>query len=76
MGATGKPDIQALRLSIVCVTAWKRNKKEVFKMNQLQPGDAAPAFSAVDQHGNTIDLSDYEGRRVFIFFYPKANTSG
>jgi peroxiredoxin Q/BCP len=45
-------------------------------MNQLQPGDAAPAFSALDQHGSNVDLSDFKGRRVFVFFYPKANTSG
>jgi peroxiredoxin Q/BCP len=45
-------------------------------MNQLQPGDAAPGFSALDQRGGTVNLSDFKGRRVFIFFYPKANTSG
>jgi peroxiredoxin Q/BCP len=45
-------------------------------MNQLQPGNAAPAFSALDQHGGSVNLSDFKGRRVFIFFYPKANTSG
>ncbi len=42
----------------------------------LSPGDAAPAFSLPDQEGNTISLSDYKGRKVLLFFYPKANTSG
>lgn len=45
-------------------------------MNQLQPGDAAPAFSALDQHGRTVHLADFKGRKLFVFFYPKANTSG
>ncbi len=45
-------------------------------MTQLQSGDRAPAFSAEDQHGNTVSLADLKGRRCFIFFYPKANTSG
>ncbi len=45
-------------------------------MNQLQSGDPAPQLGAVDQDGNTVNLADFEGRRLFIFFYPKANTSG
>ena len=42
----------------------------------LQTGDVAPAFSLSDQHGNTVSLGDYAGRRVMIFFYPKASTPG
>jgi peroxiredoxin Q/BCP len=45
-------------------------------MTQLQSGDRAPAFTAEDQHGNTVSLADFKGRKCFIFFYPKANTSG
>ena len=45
-------------------------------MNPLQSGDSAPAFSALDQNGDTVSLADFKGRRLFIFFYPKANTSG
>ena len=45
-------------------------------MTSLQSGDRAPAFSAPDQHGDTVRLADYSGRKVFLFFYPKANTSG
>jgi peroxiredoxin Q/BCP len=44
-------------------------------MNELQPGHPAPAFTAEDQHGNTVSLADFKGRKCFIFFYPKANTS-
>ena len=45
-------------------------------MKRLQSGDAAPDFSAQDQNGNTVNLADFRGRQLFIFFYPKANTSG
>ena len=45
-------------------------------MDALKPGDKAPAFQAQDQDGNKVRLADYKGRALFIFFYPKANTSG
>ena len=45
-------------------------------MNQLQAGDPAPHFSALDQNGKTVSLSDFDGRKRFVFFFPKANTSG
>ena len=45
-------------------------------MAQLNPGDQAPGFKAPDQEGNTVRLGDFVGRKLFIFFYPKANTSG
>ena len=45
-------------------------------MAQLKPGDNAPAFEAPDQDGNTLSSDDFMGRKLFIFFYPKANTSG
>ena len=45
-------------------------------MATLKPGDPAPIFEAPDQDDNTVRLGDFEGRPLFIFFYPKANTSG
>jgi peroxiredoxin Q/BCP len=42
----------------------------------LRPGDKAPAFALSDQHGKKIRLSQFKGRRVLIFFYPKALTPG
>jgi peroxiredoxin Q/BCP len=45
-------------------------------MAQLKPGDSAPPFQALDQNGNTVKLEDFRGRRLFLYFYPKANTSG
>lgn len=45
-------------------------------MTQLKAGDAAPIFSALDEKGNTISLEDYTGKKLVIFFYPKASTPG
>ncbi|TMM57031.1 thioredoxin-dependent thiol peroxidase [Maribacter algarum] len=45
-------------------------------MNTLKVGDTVPTFSATDQDGNTINLSDYSGKKLIVFFYPKANTPG
>lgn len=45
-------------------------------MNELKVGDKAPDFDAVDQDGNPVRLSDYRGKKVVLFFYPKANTPG
>ncbi len=45
-------------------------------MAQLQPGDPAPAFALLDQEGRTVRLADFQGKKVLLFFYPKALTSG
>ncbi len=45
-------------------------------MAQLKAGDRAPAFSLRDQNGQTVKLSGFKGRKVLVYFYPKANTSG
>lgn len=45
-------------------------------MNTLNVGDSVPSFSAPDQDGNTINLSDYSGKNLIVFFYPRANTPG
>lgn len=42
----------------------------------LNPGDRAPAFRLVDQHGDKVALTSFKGRKVFVYFYPKADTSG
>jgi peroxiredoxin Q/BCP len=42
----------------------------------LNVGDAAPDFELLDDSGNPVKLSDYRGRRVVLFFYPKADTPG
>ena len=43
---------------------------------QLKIGDKAPDFSGKDQNGKTIQLSDYSGKKIAIYFYPKDNTPG
>jgi thioredoxin-dependent peroxiredoxin len=45
-------------------------------MTTLQPGDVAPAFALTDQHGNTVKLEDYRGRKLLVYFYPEADTPG
>jgi len=45
-------------------------------MNTLKQGDAVPNFTAKDELGNTISLSDYKGKKLVVFFYPKASTPG
>ena len=45
-------------------------------MNMLKVGDKVPDFSAKDKDGNTINLNDYKGKKLVVFFYPKANTPG
>jgi peroxiredoxin Q/BCP len=42
----------------------------------LAPGDAAPPFALLDQHGQTVRLGDFEGRRLLVYFYPEADTPG
>ncbi len=41
---------------------------------KLQVGDKAPEFEGVNQNGDTIKLSDYKGKTVILYFYPKDNT--
>ena len=45
-------------------------------MNTLQIGDTAPNFKSIDQAGNSISLADYKGKKLVLFFYPKASTPG
>ena len=45
-------------------------------MITLKKGDKAPHFSAKDQDGKLHTLTDYKGKKLVVFFYPKANTPG
>jgi peroxiredoxin Q/BCP len=42
----------------------------------LNPGDKAPDFTGRDHNGNPVKLSDYKGKTVVLWFYPKADTPG
>jgi peroxiredoxin Q/BCP len=48
----------------------------IFSSTALKPGDAAPDFDLRDQSGKTLKLSGLKGKRVVLFFYPKADTPG
>ncbi|HEU5302144.1 MAG TPA: thioredoxin-dependent thiol peroxidase [Acidimicrobiia bacterium] len=45
-------------------------------MAQLEVGKRAPAFTLVDQRGKKVKLSDFKGKPVVVYFYPKADTPG
>lgn len=42
----------------------------------LKEGDKAPDFTATDQNGNSVKLSDYKGKKLVLYFYPKDDTPG
>lgn len=46
------------------------------EQKRLEIGDQAPAFTLPNDSGETTSLSDYQGKRVLVYFYPRANTPG
>ncbi len=45
-------------------------------MATLSSGDLAPQFQLADQTGTTVNLADFKGRKLLVYFYPKADTPG
>ena len=45
-------------------------------MKTLKLKNKAPNFDLKDQNGQNVRLSDFNGKKLFLYFYPKANTSG
>ena len=45
-------------------------------MDGLKQGDRAPDFDLIDQNGHRVRLSDFKGRKLLIYFFPKAGTTG
>ncbi len=43
---------------------------------KLKIGDKAPDFKGIDENGNNIELSNYKGKKLILYFYPKDNTPG
>ena len=41
---------------------------------RLEAGTKAPAFTALDQNGNSVSLADFAGKKVILYFYPAAMT--
>lgn len=58
---------QSLLMSLITVMTWAETPA------LKQP---APAFEAMDQHGKVIRLSDFKGKNVVLYFYPKDDTPG
>jgi len=50
--------------------------RRFYPMAMLKKGDQAPGFILSDQFGNTIKLENFRGRKVLLYFFPKAGTSG
>ena len=45
-------------------------------MATLKPGDVAPDFNLIDQNEKDVSLSDFKGKKLLLYFYPKADTPG
>jgi peroxiredoxin Q/BCP len=45
-------------------------------MKTLNSKDKAPHFNLKDQNGRNVQLTDFTGKKLFLYFFPKANTSG
>jgi peroxiredoxin Q/BCP len=45
-------------------------------MKTLKVGDRLPDFKVLDEQGNSVQLSDFKGKKLIVFFYPKASTPG
>lgn len=74
---------QLRKLSIKTLRPWRLNlhsirkfKIKIKNMTTLKAGDKAPNFSGTDQDGKTHKLADYAGKKLVVFFYPKASTPG
>lgn len=53
-----------------------RREVQMVEIPRLQVGDRAPAIGLKDQDGATVRLSGFKGRKVLVYFYPKADTPG
>lgn len=45
-------------------------------MTSLQVGDKAPAINSIDENGNPITLTQFKGKKIILYFYPKDDTPG
>lgn len=58
------------------VAAPKKESAVVIKGGSLKVGDKAPGFTLKDQNGKEVSLSDFSGKNVVVYFYPRALTPG
>lgn len=52
------------------------NKQIINNMSKIEIGSKAPEFSGKDQNGKLVKLSDFEGKKIILYFYPKDDTPG
>jgi thioredoxin-dependent peroxiredoxin len=81
VGAGGVPALHADAASVTATsTANARSCMPAdgtfASVTTLSGGDPAPAFALPDQEGRTVRLEDFRGRKLLVYFYPKALTSG
>ena len=60
------------RIVMMCFLAYRQDKM----MNILTAGTQAPEFTLKDQHGTDVALTQFRGKKVLVYFYPKAMTPG
>lgn len=63
-------------MRIIAVTFLSFTSTIMMAQTILKAGDRAPDFASKDQDGNTIRLSDFKGKKVVLYFYPKDQTPG
>lgn len=66
-------------LSVACSETAEKGQDPMFgkkKAGLLAVGSKAPGFAVPDHEGNIVKLSDMAGKRVLLWFYPKADTPG
>ena len=63
-------------MAALSVAALSVGGNKVHRMSKLNPGSPAPDFTLADQSGASVSLGDFAGRKVLVFFYPKADTPG
>lgn len=67
-----KKQVQSVIEQLYRETKYSENKAIAFHMlqiiNQLQPGAPAPDFTAIDKIGNTVNLSNYKGKHIYLNF--------
>ena len=74
--STKKPAARKAAAKSTKKPAVKAAKSTKSTKGQLKAGDTAPAFALADQAGALHKLADHKGRKVLIYFYPKADTPG
>ena len=78
MDYTKLPSICYITITIndIFVTRKIELKLIIVYLNMLKIGAKAPEFQLSDQDNNTVNISDFKGQKVVLWFYPKASTPG